>query len=42
MAHPVRLVSIVDNPVAGKVGPTMSPGELGDLCQLLDPNRQAG
>ncbi|MFF3672520.1 3-deoxy-7-phosphoheptulonate synthase [Streptomyces sp. NPDC002120] len=40
-AH-VRLLSTVDNPVACKVGPAMSPAELVELCGLLDPHRRPG
>ncbi|MFB6693951.1 3-deoxy-7-phosphoheptulonate synthase [Streptomyces virginiae] len=40
-AH-VRLLATVDNPVACKVGPTMTPAELLELCGLLDPERQPG
>ncbi|MEU4357192.1 3-deoxy-7-phosphoheptulonate synthase [Streptomyces virginiae] len=40
-AH-VRLLATVGNPVACKVGPTMTPAELLELCGLLDPERQPG
>jgi 3-deoxy-7-phosphoheptulonate synthase len=40
-AH-VRLLSAVSNPVACKVGPTMTRAELGALCIRLDPEREPG
>lgn len=40
-AH-VELLSAVSNPVACKVGPTMTAGELRALCARLDPDRQPG
>ncbi|MFE7779018.1 3-deoxy-7-phosphoheptulonate synthase [Streptomyces sp. NPDC057445] len=40
-AH-VRLLAAVSNPVACKVGPSMSEDELLRLCELLDPDRQPG
>ncbi|MFB7663204.1 3-deoxy-7-phosphoheptulonate synthase [Kitasatospora sp. NPDC056138] len=40
-AH-VRLLAAVDNPVACKVGPSMTPDELCELCGLLDPDRRPG
>lgn len=40
-AH-VTLLAGITNPVACKVGPTMSPGALLDLCERLDPHRQPG
>ncbi|TQM85194.1 3-deoxy-D-arabinoheptulosonate-7-phosphate synthase [Saccharothrix saharensis] len=40
-AH-VDLLSTVANPVACKVGPRMSPAELLDLCERLDPDREPG
>jgi len=38
----VRLLAQVANPVACKVGPTMSAAELVDLCDRLDPGREPG
>ncbi|MFD6888678.1 3-deoxy-7-phosphoheptulonate synthase [Streptomyces sp. NPDC059957] len=38
----VRLLAQVANPVACKVGPTMSPAELVDLCTRLDPGKEPG
>ncbi|WP_123471736.1 MULTISPECIES: 3-deoxy-7-phosphoheptulonate synthase [unclassified Streptomyces] len=38
----VRLLAQVANPVACKVGPTMSAVELVDLCARLDPGREPG
>lgn len=38
----VRLLAQVANPVACKVGPTMSPAELLDLCSRLDPGKEPG
>jgi 3-deoxy-7-phosphoheptulonate synthase len=38
----VRLLAQVANPVACKVGPTLSPAELVDLCTRLDPGREPG
>lgn len=38
----VRLLAQVANPVACKVGPTMSAMELVDLCARLDPGREPG
>ncbi|MEU9204888.1 3-deoxy-7-phosphoheptulonate synthase [Streptomyces sp. NPDC048332] len=40
-AH-VALLAEVANPVACKVGPGMSPGELLALCERLDPQRRPG
>jgi 3-deoxy-7-phosphoheptulonate synthase len=40
-AH-VALLSVIANPVACKVGPAMSAGELLDLCERLDPDREPG
>ena len=40
-AH-VRLLASVINPVACKVGPSMTPAELVRLCRVLDPNREPG
>ncbi|MFH8617015.1 3-deoxy-7-phosphoheptulonate synthase [Streptomyces sp. NPDC017979] len=40
-AH-VALLAEVANPVACKVGPSMSPGELLELCRRLDPAREPG
>jgi 3-deoxy-7-phosphoheptulonate synthase len=40
-AH-VTLLAEITNPVACKVGPTMSPAALLELCERLDPDRQAG
>ncbi|MEU9046832.1 MULTISPECIES: 3-deoxy-7-phosphoheptulonate synthase [unclassified Kitasatospora] len=40
-AH-VTLLAQVVNPVACKVGPTMTTGELLALCERLDPRREAG
>lgn len=40
-AH-VALLAAVRNPVACKVGPTMTPGELLRLCERLDPDRIPG
>ncbi|QKW08091.1 3-deoxy-7-phosphoheptulonate synthase [Streptomyces sp. NA04227] len=40
-AH-VELLSKVVNPVACKVGPTMTPDELLELCARLDPEREPG
>ncbi|MEU1228295.1 3-deoxy-7-phosphoheptulonate synthase [Streptomyces sp. NPDC005828] len=40
-AH-VALLAGVDNPVACKVGPSMTLGELLDLCGRLDPAREPG
>jgi 3-deoxy-7-phosphoheptulonate synthase len=40
-AH-VRLLATVGNPVACKVGPTTTTGELLALCELLDPGREPG
>jgi 3-deoxy-7-phosphoheptulonate synthase len=40
-AH-VRLLAGVVNPVACKVGPSMTPDELVRLCQRLDPDREPG
>ncbi|WAU82279.1 3-deoxy-7-phosphoheptulonate synthase [Streptomyces sp. Qhu-G9] len=38
----VGLLATVANPVACKVGPTMTPAELTVLCARLDPNREPG
>ncbi|WP_263173582.1 3-deoxy-7-phosphoheptulonate synthase [Streptomyces sp. SCSIO ZS0520] len=40
-AH-VALLAAVSNPVACKVGPLMSTGDLLALCSLLDPGREPG
>jgi 3-deoxy-7-phosphoheptulonate synthase len=40
-AH-VALLSAIANPVACKVGPGMRPGELLELCERLDPDREPG
>ncbi|MFF7181587.1 3-deoxy-7-phosphoheptulonate synthase [Streptomyces sp. NPDC008121] len=40
-AH-VALLAEVVNPVACKVGPSMSPDELLTLCEILDPAREPG
>ncbi|HEX2419262.1 MAG TPA: 3-deoxy-7-phosphoheptulonate synthase [Micromonosporaceae bacterium] len=40
-AH-VRLLATVMNPVACKIGPSMTPDELVRLCHQLDPNRDPG
>jgi 3-deoxy-7-phosphoheptulonate synthase len=40
-AH-VRLLSLVDNPVGCKVGPSMTVDELLALCEVLDPRRTPG
>lgn len=40
-AH-VALLSLVSNPVACKVGPTMTAEELLRLCAVLDPDRRPG
>ena len=40
-AH-VQLLARVQNPVACKVGPTMAPAELTQLCSVLDPARTPG
>jgi 3-deoxy-7-phosphoheptulonate synthase len=40
-AH-VRMLAAVINPVACKVGPSMGPEEVVDLCARLDPHRQPG
>ncbi|BAJ31603.1 MULTISPECIES: 3-deoxy-7-phosphoheptulonate synthase [Kitasatospora] len=40
-AH-VALLAAVANPVAVKVGPGMTPGELLALCERLDPGRSPG
>ncbi|MER5861965.1 3-deoxy-7-phosphoheptulonate synthase [Kitasatospora sp. NPDC002040] len=40
-AH-VALLAEVANPVASKVGPSMSTEDLLTLCEKLDPNREAG
>ncbi|MFJ9636114.1 3-deoxy-7-phosphoheptulonate synthase [Streptomyces sp. NPDC101178] len=38
----IALLAAVSNPVAVKVGPTMTPGELLALCDRLDAQRQPG
>ncbi|MFC9876185.1 3-deoxy-7-phosphoheptulonate synthase [Nocardia salmonicida] len=38
----VALLAQVSNPVACKVGPSMSAGEVTLLCELLDSNREPG
>lgn len=38
----LALLAQVSNPVACKVGPSMSAGEITLLCDLLDPNREPG
>ncbi|MGF1430233.1 3-deoxy-7-phosphoheptulonate synthase [Kitasatospora sp. LaBMicrA B282] len=40
-AH-VALLAQVVNPVACKVGPTMTPDDLLALCEVLDPDREPG
>ncbi|MFD5424708.1 3-deoxy-7-phosphoheptulonate synthase [Streptomyces sp. NPDC127084] len=40
-AH-VELMSRIINPVACKIGPTMTPDELLELCRRLDPHREPG
>jgi 3-deoxy-7-phosphoheptulonate synthase len=40
-AH-LQLLSVVSNPVACKVGPSMTEDELLRLCELLDPGRSPG
>ena len=40
-AH-VALLAEVANPVACKVGPTMTPDEIAALCERLDPRREPG
>ncbi|MFE9257814.1 3-deoxy-7-phosphoheptulonate synthase [Streptomyces sp. NPDC006879] len=40
-AH-LELLSQIANPVACKVGPSMTPGELLALCERLDPERTPG
>ncbi|HEY5834415.1 3-deoxy-7-phosphoheptulonate synthase [Streptomyces sp.] len=40
-AH-VALLSQVSNPVGCKVGPSMTPAELTELCGRLDPRREPG
>ena len=40
-AH-AALLATIGNPVACKVGPSMSPDRLVALCELLDPGRTAG
>ncbi|WP_407549822.1 3-deoxy-7-phosphoheptulonate synthase [Streptomyces sp. Pv4-95] len=40
-AH-VALLAAVDNPVACKVGPQMTPEEILALCERLDPRREPG
>ncbi|MGH9104750.1 MAG: class II 3-deoxy-7-phosphoheptulonate synthase [Acidimicrobiales bacterium] len=40
-AH-LHFLSGINNPVAAKVGPGASPEELVALCDLLDPDREAG
>ncbi|SDH32747.1 3-deoxy-D-arabinoheptulosonate-7-phosphate synthase [Lentzea fradiae] len=40
-AH-VRLLSLVDNPVGCKIGPTTSVDEVLGLCSALDPHRTPG
>lgn len=38
----VHLLSVVDNPVACKVGPSITPESLRALCMRLDPDRLPG
>ncbi|MGA5797188.1 3-deoxy-7-phosphoheptulonate synthase [Streptomyces cellulosae] len=38
----VRMLAAVANPVACKVGPTVTAAELVDLCARLDPGREPG
>jgi 3-deoxy-7-phosphoheptulonate synthase len=38
----VKMLAAVANPVACKVGPTMTPMELAHLCTRLDPGRKRG
>ncbi|WP_405009704.1 3-deoxy-7-phosphoheptulonate synthase [Kitasatospora sp. NBC_01539] len=40
-AH-VDMLSVVQNPVACKIGPTAGPAEVVKLCGLLDPERSPG
>ncbi|MCS7476736.1 3-deoxy-7-phosphoheptulonate synthase [Umezawaea endophytica] len=40
-AH-VRLLALVENPVACKVGPTMTVDDVLALCEVLDPDRVPG
>ena len=40
-AH-VALLASIANPVACKVGPSMTPDELVSLCEALDPEREPG
>lgn len=40
-AH-VALLAEVSNPIACKIGPSMSPDEIAALCQRLDPQREPG
>lgn len=40
-AH-VRMLSLVDNPVGCKIGPTAVPEDIERLCELLDPDRVPG
>ncbi|TWP44040.1 3-deoxy-7-phosphoheptulonate synthase [Lentzea tibetensis] len=40
-AH-VALLASVTNPVGCKIGPTVSPAEVVELCELLDPERTPG
>ncbi|WP_406453054.1 3-deoxy-7-phosphoheptulonate synthase [Streptomyces sp. NBC_00876] len=40
-AHVALLAGVV-NPVACKVGPSMTPGEVAALCERLDPEREPG
>ncbi|GGK75897.1 phospho-2-dehydro-3-deoxyheptonate aldolase [Mangrovihabitans endophyticus] len=40
-AH-VRLLAAIGNPVACKVGPTVTPDQLLRLCAVLDPDRDPG
>ncbi|MCX4824946.1 3-deoxy-7-phosphoheptulonate synthase [Streptomyces sp. NBC_01142] len=40
-AH-IALLAAISNPVAVKVGPTMTPDELLALCERLDPQRSPG
>lgn len=38
----IALLAAISNPVAVKVGPTMTPDELRALCERLDPQRRPG
>jgi len=38
----VALLAEVANPIACKIGPTVTPAEISALCERLDPRREAG